>query len=196
MLKKLSRALDEFGPYIDNNVGAIVNYGEWRRCGEHISTGFVESTINQLVAKRFVKKQQMRWTPRDAHLLLQVLVQVLNNEPGAAFSDGILNSALARRHGSPGSPQEMDTLRVERRRLSRLSLPGLTSPVEVSDRGFLVIARCGDKLVEDPAPYIGGRSAVSAPNGIGQLRARAARVILVFMVPAKCRRHHGRTASR
>ena len=27
-----------------------------------------------------VKKQQMRWTPRGAHLLLQVRVQVLNDE--------------------------------------------------------------------------------------------------------------------
>jgi hypothetical protein len=31
----------------------------------------VESTINQLVARRFVKRQQMRWTPCGAHLLLQ-----------------------------------------------------------------------------------------------------------------------------
>ena len=85
VLKKLSRALEEFGTYIDNNAGAIVNYGERHRCGERISTGFVESTINQLVAKRFVKKQQMRWTPRGAHLLLQVRMQVLNNELGAAF---------------------------------------------------------------------------------------------------------------
>lgn len=65
--------------------GAIVNYGERRRCGERISTGFVESTINQLIAKRFVKKQQMRWTPRGAHLLLQVRVHVLNDELGTAF---------------------------------------------------------------------------------------------------------------
>lgn len=85
VLKKLSRALDEFGTYIDNNAGAIVNHGERYRCGERISTGFVESTINQLVAKRFVKKQQMRWTPRGAHLLLQVRVQVLNHELGATF---------------------------------------------------------------------------------------------------------------
>jgi hypothetical protein len=62
------------------------NYaGERRRCGERISTGFVESTINQLIAKRFVKKQQMRWTPRCAHLLLQVRVHVLNDELGTAF---------------------------------------------------------------------------------------------------------------
>ena len=85
VLKKLSRALEEFGTYIDNNAGAIVNYGERRRCGERISTGFVESTINQLIAKRFVKKQQMRWTPLGAHLLLQVRVHVVNDELGAAF---------------------------------------------------------------------------------------------------------------
>jgi hypothetical protein len=51
ILKKLARALEEFGTYIDNNASGIVNYGERHRCGERISTGFVESTINQLVAK-------------------------------------------------------------------------------------------------------------------------------------------------
>ena len=85
VLKKLSRALDEFGTYINGNAGAIVNYGERYRCGERISTGFVESTVNQVIAKRFVKKQQMRWTPRGAHLLLQVRVNVLNNDLQEAF---------------------------------------------------------------------------------------------------------------
>ena len=84
-LKKLARALEEFGTYIDNNASGIVNYGERHRCGERISTGFVESTINQLIAKRFVKKQQMRWTPRGAHLLLQVRVQTLNDDLQATF---------------------------------------------------------------------------------------------------------------
>jgi hypothetical protein len=85
LLKKLSRAVEEFATYIDNNAGAIVNYGERHRCGERISTGFVESTINQVIARRFVKKQQMRWTPLGAHLLLQVRVHVLNDELRAAF---------------------------------------------------------------------------------------------------------------
>jgi hypothetical protein len=70
VLRKLARALEEFGTYIYNNASGIVNYGERHRCGERISTGFVESTINQLIAKRFVKKQQMRWTPRGAHLFI------------------------------------------------------------------------------------------------------------------------------
>ena len=40
----------------------IANYFDRYRHGETISTGFVESAINQVVSKRMVKKQQMRWT--------------------------------------------------------------------------------------------------------------------------------------
>ena len=36
--------------------------------------------IRLLVSKRFVKKQQMQWTPRGAHLLLQTRSKVLNND--------------------------------------------------------------------------------------------------------------------
>jgi hypothetical protein len=45
----------------------------------------VESTINQVVSRRFVKKQQMQWTLRGAHLLLQTRTKVLNNELEAVF---------------------------------------------------------------------------------------------------------------
>ena len=58
----------------------IPNYGDRYRHGETISTAFVESAINQVVSKRMVKKQQMRWTERGAHLLLQVRTRVLNEE--------------------------------------------------------------------------------------------------------------------
>lgn len=85
VLKELSRALDEFDTYIAGNADAIANYGEHYRCGERISTGFVESTINQVISKRFVKKQQMRWTERGAHLLLQIRVNVLNNDLHKVF---------------------------------------------------------------------------------------------------------------
>ena len=71
---------DELATYIANNATSIVNYGERYRQGERISTGFVESTVNQVVSKRMVKKQQMQWTPAGAHLLLQVRTQVLNDE--------------------------------------------------------------------------------------------------------------------
>jgi hypothetical protein len=39
-----------------------------------------ESMVNQVISKRFVKQQQMKWTKRGAHLLLQVRTHVLNRE--------------------------------------------------------------------------------------------------------------------
>ena len=77
---KLGKSLGEFETYIRNNIEFIPNFGERYRQGETISTAFVESTINQVVSKRFVKKQQMQWTPRGAHLLLQTRTKVLNND--------------------------------------------------------------------------------------------------------------------
>jgi len=41
---------------------------------------YVESTIHQVVSRRLVKKQQMQWTLKGAHLLLQTRTKVLNNE--------------------------------------------------------------------------------------------------------------------
>jgi hypothetical protein len=83
--RKLSKAVAEFGGYIRANMTSIPNYGERFRAGEAISSAFVESTVNQVVSKRMVKKQQMRWTPRGAHLLLQVRTHVLNDELAADF---------------------------------------------------------------------------------------------------------------
>lgn len=60
------------------------NSGGRRRQGETISTAFVESTINQVVSRRFLK-QQMQWTLRDAYLLPRTRTKVLNNELETAF---------------------------------------------------------------------------------------------------------------
>jgi len=76
---KLTKAVREFGGYLAANASAIPNYGERRRAGETISTSFVESAVNQVISKRMVKKQQMRWSPRGAHLLLQIRTRVLND---------------------------------------------------------------------------------------------------------------------
>src|SRR5262245_46261451 len=83
--RKLLKAVEEFHTYIKNNAGFIPNYGERYRYGERISTGFVESTVNQVISKRFCKRQQMQWTKRGAHLLLQTRVKTLNQELGAVF---------------------------------------------------------------------------------------------------------------
>ncbi len=83
--RKLVISMTEFDTYIRNNREFIPNFGERRRQGETISTAFVESTINQVVSRRFVKKQQMAWTLRGAHLLLQTRTKVLNDELDEVF---------------------------------------------------------------------------------------------------------------
>jgi hypothetical protein len=83
--KQLRKAVEEFRTYIGNNRHLIPNYGERYRHGEAIATGFVESTVNQVVSKRFCKRQQMQWSKRGAHLLLQTRVRMLNRELGAVF---------------------------------------------------------------------------------------------------------------
>jgi len=37
-----------------------------------------ESTVNAVVSKRFAKRQQMQWTRRGAHLLLQTRTRTLD----------------------------------------------------------------------------------------------------------------------
>jgi hypothetical protein len=83
--RKLVKALNEFATYIRANAGSIPNYDERYRAGEPISSSFAESTINHVVSKRMVKKQQMRWSPRGAHLLLQIRTRVLNDDLANAF---------------------------------------------------------------------------------------------------------------
>ncbi len=83
--KKLQKTVFEFREYIANNAGMICNYGERWRTGQVVSTAFVESLVNLLISKRFAKKQQMQWSPRGAHLLMQVRTKVLNKELEAMF---------------------------------------------------------------------------------------------------------------
>ena len=82
---KFARAAHEFATYIANNTDSIINYGERFRAGERISSGFVESAVNAIISKRFAKKQQMQWTPRGAHLLLQVRTRTLDGTLRSLF---------------------------------------------------------------------------------------------------------------
>jgi len=82
---QLVKALSKLRTYIVNNRHLMPNYGERYRHGQAISTGFVESTVNEVVSKRFCKKQQMQWSKEGAHLLLQTRVRVLNGELRAIF---------------------------------------------------------------------------------------------------------------
>lgn len=68
--KALQKHLDEMHTYIRNNKMMIPNYGEMHRYGEPVSTSFVESMINEVIARRMAKKQQMQWSKKGAHYLL------------------------------------------------------------------------------------------------------------------------------
>jgi hypothetical protein len=81
----LVKALSALRTYIVNNRHLIPHYGERYRNGEPIATGFVESTVNEVVSKRFCKKQQMQWSKEGAHLLLQTRVRTLNGELADIF---------------------------------------------------------------------------------------------------------------
>jgi len=83
--QKLCKAVQEFSMHIERNGGFIPNDGQRYRHGERISTGFVESTVNSVVRKSMVKKQQLRWRLRGAHILLQLRTRVLNGEWEATF---------------------------------------------------------------------------------------------------------------
>jgi hypothetical protein len=75
---KLSTFPAKLNTYLEWNQTLIPNYGERNRNGERIASGFVESAVNQVVSKRM--QQQMGWTQRHAHLLLQIRTLVLNEE--------------------------------------------------------------------------------------------------------------------
>jgi hypothetical protein len=62
-----------------------VHYAARRRRGEPISTAFVESAVNEIVAKRMNKRQQMRWNRTTVQPFLDVRTAVLNDTLEAAF---------------------------------------------------------------------------------------------------------------
>jgi hypothetical protein len=61
-----------------------VHYAARRRCGEPISTAFVESAVNEIVPKRMNEKQ-MRWNRMTVQPFLDVRAAVLNDNLEDAF---------------------------------------------------------------------------------------------------------------
>ena len=75
--RKVLKGVEDLHTYVERNREFVPNYGERYRNGEKIASGFVDSAINQVVSKRIVKKQQqMGWSQRGAHLLLQIRTRV------------------------------------------------------------------------------------------------------------------------
>jgi hypothetical protein len=77
-LKRLIKAAAGLATYIANNAAAIVNYSRRWDNAERISTAFAESTVNLVISRRFAKKQQIQWSKKGAHLLLQTRTKTLD----------------------------------------------------------------------------------------------------------------------
>ena len=82
---RLQRHICELLGYLERNEDMLVHYAARRRRGEPISTAFVESAVNEIVAKRMNKKQQMRWNRTTVQSFLDVRTAVLNDALEDAF---------------------------------------------------------------------------------------------------------------
>jgi len=75
---KVARLLGDLETYVCGQSDIIIDYATARRGEEPISTAITESTVQWLLHRRLNAQQQMRWTPRGAHLMLKVRCAVIN----------------------------------------------------------------------------------------------------------------------
>jgi hypothetical protein len=71
--------------WLGSNADSLPSYRRRHQLGQPIATSPVESSVNQVVSRRMVKKLQMRWTRRGAQRLLDVRTEVLNGTLDDAF---------------------------------------------------------------------------------------------------------------
>jgi hypothetical protein len=85
---KVTARLRGLETYVSGQADLIIDYAEGRRRGEPISTATTEGTVQWLLHRRMGASQQMRWSPRGAHRMLQVRTAVANgtlaDDPSAA----------------------------------------------------------------------------------------------------------------
>jgi len=92
--RKVARLLDELERYVSGQSDLIIDYATARRCEEPISTAITESTVQWLLHRRMNAQQQMRWSPRGAHLMLKVRTAVVN---GTLDRDHVMAELWSRR---------------------------------------------------------------------------------------------------
>lgn len=77
MVRKTTAALLK---YLRNNRRWLIDYGQRYRAGLPIPSSTAEATVNCVIGQRLVGRRHMRWSPRSAHLLVQIRCAVLNGE--------------------------------------------------------------------------------------------------------------------
>ena len=83
---KLLRRLREFDGTITDDARMIPDQAERRRNGEVVSTAFVETTVNQVMAKRCGPGSSRCRPPRGVHLLLRLRTRTLDRTLGNVFA--------------------------------------------------------------------------------------------------------------
>jgi hypothetical protein len=82
---KLRQHVADLLGYLARNAAALVHYAARRRRGKPIATSFVESAVDEIVAWRMNKRQQMRWSRATVQPFLDVRTAVLNDTLEGAF---------------------------------------------------------------------------------------------------------------
>jgi hypothetical protein len=85
-----------FLSFLLNNRCDLIDCQQARMAGRRLSSASAESVMNHLINRRLTKRQQMRWSMRSAHYLLQTRVELL---------DGRLETCFAKRFPHIRSPE-------------------------------------------------------------------------------------------
>ena len=91
--KKVIKLLRALETYVAGHASMIIDYATARKQSGPISTATTESTVQRLLHRRMGANQQMRWSPRGAHLMLKVRTAVMND----TFAKNHAAEMLARR---------------------------------------------------------------------------------------------------
>jgi hypothetical protein len=75
---KLAKALAALETYVSGLTDLIIDYASARLDDEPFSTSPMEGAVQWLLHRRTGARQQMRWSPRGAHLMLQVRTAIVN----------------------------------------------------------------------------------------------------------------------
>ena len=75
---KLAKALIALETYVSGLADLIIDYASARLDDEPFSTSPTEGAVQWLLHRRMGTRQQMRWSPRGAHLMLQVRTAIVN----------------------------------------------------------------------------------------------------------------------
>jgi len=84
---KLTKAMIALDTYVSGLADLIIDYASARLGDEPLSTSPTEGAVRSLLHRRMGAQQQMRWSPRGAHLMLQVRTAIVNGMCDADHRD-------------------------------------------------------------------------------------------------------------